>query len=159
MKTNSIVLKARIALLPLLILIALSSFAAAQKCTWNLTGDWTIDQYNGIKVKLTLRQTGTKVRGTASYQGTKQGHAHMEFGKVKGVFEENENGTFSFLVDIKWEYGETGIYRGQLKRTKRNGFNDRYMLMGNAYIAEDSGNSARKTDWETAEAIPCVPKK
>jgi len=160
MKLNWIVLGSRIGILPLLLLTILASSAAAQNCKYDVTGDWTLQQENGITVKLSLRLADKKVTGSASFQGTKQGHGHIEIGKVAGVFQKEGQFKMVFRIEIKWEYGETGVYRGFLEeRCPDNKCNGARRIRGDAHIAEDATNQDRKTSWKILQDIPCVPTK
>jgi hypothetical protein len=145
----------------IVIVAALSSFAAAQKCTPSVTGDWTLQQDNGITVKLSLRQTDKKVTGSASFQGMKQGHGHMEFGKVDGVFQQEGPHNYPLRVEIRWDYGEIGVYKGWLQtRCGDSGCKGTgNIIKGYAYIRQDALNQDRKSNWRIVQDIPCVPVK
>jgi len=145
----------------IVIVAALSSFAAAQKCSPSVTGDWTLQQDNGITVKLTLRQTDKKVTGSASFQGMKQGHGHMEFGKVYGVFQQEGANNYPLRIEIRWDYGETGVYRGWLQtRCGDSGCKETSLIIkGYAYIQRDANNQDRRSNWRILQDIPRVPDK
>jgi hypothetical protein len=154
MKLNSIIFGSRFGILCCLLSATLSSVAAAQKCT--VTGDWTLKQENGITVKLSLLQKGERVTGSASFQGMKQGHGHTEIGKVSGVFKSEGKHSTTLRIDIKWEYGETGVYKGYLQnRVARNKYTSAQMIKGEAYITEDATNRDRRTYWQIVEDISC----
>jgi len=159
MKRSDLVLVSRVGIFAFIAIIVLSSLIAAQRC--DLTGEWTMQQENGIRVMLSLKQNKANVAGSASYQGKKQGHAHMEIGQVVGSSERIGNNPYTFFFSIKWEYGETGIYRGYLqnKAADSRTYTPTKIFRGNAYIAEDASNRDRRTDWRILEAIPCVRSK
>ena len=131
---------------PLLIILGLCSFAVAQKrCTRDITGDWTLRQTNGIKLKLSLVQN---VTGRASFQDTKQGRRHIETGDVTGKLTLEESIRYYFRVEIWWDYGETGVYTGTIGQADG-------ILSGDAYILQDPRNKARQTNWKIMQEIPC----
>jgi len=157
MALNSLIFRTRLAMFCCLVAAALSSMAAAQKCT--VTGDWTLKQENGITVKLSLLQKGEKVTGSASFQGMKQGHGHIEIGKVSGVFKPEGPHTITLRIEIRWEYGETGVYKGYLQnRGSGNKYSVAQMIKGETYIREDATNRDRRTNWQIVEDIPCNSK-
>ena len=132
-----------------LVLFALCSFALAQqKCTRNNTGDWTLRQTNGIKVKLSLTQKGQNLTGRASFQDMKLGRRHIQSGDVTGKLTLEESIRYYFRVEIWWDYGETGVYTGTIDQT--NG-----ILGGDAYILQDPRNKGRQTNWKIMQEIPC----
>jgi hypothetical protein len=137
-------------LLPVLLACSVPVFA--QKCTWNVSGKWTIKQSNGIRVKLSLRQVGKEVAGTASYQGMKQGRRHTETGDATGTWSDLETTRPFLLLRIAWDYGETGDYRGTINTTFG-------ILSGRQRIAEDAGNESRSSNFRFVEEVPCVPVK
>lgn len=143
------------------IVAALSSFAAAQKCSPSVTGEWTLQQDNGITVKLSLRQTDKKVTGRASFQGMKQGHGHIEVGSVLGWFQQEGPNNYPLRIEITWEYGETGVYRGWLQtRCGDSGCKETSQIIkGYAYIQRDANNQDRRSNWRILQDIPCVPDK
>lgn len=143
-----------------LMLTALSSCTFAQRCKFNVNGDWDLQQNNGILVKVSLTQKGTKVTGLASYVGRKQGHAHTETGDITGTFSLDGSKLYRLRMKIKWDYGETGIYTGWVDQgfipgTGRS-VDGKWWMRGDAYIEEDPHNSARMTAWKFVKNIPCL---
>ena len=144
----------------ILMLTALSFFSAAQtkRCTFNVSGDWDLKQINKILVKLSLTQNGTRVTGLASYQGMKQGRPHSENGDVTGTFVETELNRYRLRLEIKWDYGETGVYTGWTSKqfNQVTGRSDgRWWIKGDAYILQDPNNEARMTGWQFVKNLPC----
>jgi hypothetical protein len=143
----------------LLIIVGLSSYAAAQNCKFYVNGDWDLWQNNGILVKISLAQKGESVTGLASYQGMKQGHSHAETGDISGTFYPTEgSGRYRLQLKIKWDYGETGVYTGWIDKryNQDTGRSDgKWWMKGDAYIQEDPNNDARMTAWKFVKNIPC----
>ncbi len=143
-----------------LMLAALASSSNAQSCRFNVSGDWDLRQNNGILVKVSLTQKGNKVTGLASYQGMKQGHAHTETGEITGTFNPTESlNRYRLEMDIKWDYGETGIYTGWVGKdySQTTGRTDgKWWMRGDAYILQDPNNAARRTAWKFTKNLPCL---
>jgi hypothetical protein len=144
----------------LLIIVGLSSYAAAQNCKFNVNGDWDLRQNNGILVKISLTQKGDSVTGLASYQGMKQGHSHTETGDISGTFHPSEAaGAYRLQLNIKWDYGETGVYTGWVGKRyiQPSGRSDgKWWIKGDAFILQDPNNFARMTAWQFVKNLPCL---
>lgn len=124
---------------------------ACQDCRqWNIAGNWALRQDNKINVNMILRQTRDQISGTAAYPGRK----HVERGTVTGTLVSKEvrrPGTISLTnfedhlhLEIKWDYGETGVYDGKVQYGLK--------LQGAAYIKED-GSSERRTTWHSDDNV------
>jgi hypothetical protein len=101
----------------LIVILRLCSFAGAKKkCTRDITGDWTLRQMNGIKVKLSLVQKGQNAIGRASFQDMKHGRRRIQTGDVNGKLTLVESHRITFALNW-WDYGETGVYTGNIDQT------------------------------------------
>lgn len=120
---------------------------SAQCPQWDARRMYSIKQSNNIEVKLvTLIQRGPRISGTASFQGK----TRIENGTIRGDFKGD-----IFKIEIKWDYGETGVYTGQRVQEKAPRGTLNY-LVGDAYIKEQPNNKARKTTWRGSTAINCL---
>ena len=139
-------------------LMLMPSKIAGQECRqWNVAGNWVLRQDNKINVNMILRQTGDRISGTAAYPGQK----HVERGTVTGTFVSKEStrpGTTSISnfehhlrLEIKWDYGETGVYDGNVYYGLK--------LEGGAYIKEHAGDGARSTTWHSDDNVARCSKK
>src|ERR1700756_1336072 len=77
--------------------LLLPGAAQADCAQWDLSGRWVIQQGNGIWVYVDLTQTGTDVRGTATFGEKTQG-------SITGTIDANGN----ILLNASWG----GVYRG-----------------------------------------------
>ena len=139
-------------------LMLMPSQIAGQECRqWNVAGNWVLRQDNKINVNMILRQTGDQISGTAAYPGQK----HVERGTVTGTFASKEvprpgtktlsNFEHHLRLEIKWDYGETGVYEGNVQYGLK--------LEGGAYIKEHAGSSERSTTWHSDDNVARCSKK
>ena len=139
-------------------LMLMPSQIAGQDCRqWNIAGNWALRQDNKINVNMILRQTRDQISGTASYPGRK----HVERGTVTGTLVSKEvrrPGTISLSnfedhlrLEIKWDYGETGVYQGSVQYGLK--------LQGDAYIKEHIGDPSRYTTWHSDDNVARCSKK
>ena len=135
-----------------LALMLMPSQIAGQDCRqWNVAGNWALRQDNKINVNMILRQTRDQISGTAAYPGRK----HVERGTVTGTFVTKEvprpgaktisNFEYHLHLEIKWDYGETGVYDGNVQYGLK--------LQGAAYIKEHAGSRERSTAWHTDDNV------
>lgn len=82
------------------------SQAAAQCGEWDLTAPLTIDQSDGYRVAMTLKQDGTELSGSAEY-ARRAGRSVP--GKVRGSISGDD-----FEVEVTWDKGGIGLYQGKL---------------------------------------------
>jgi hypothetical protein len=140
-----------------LALTLMPSQIAGQDCRqWDVAGNWALHQDNNINVNMILRQTRDQISGTAAYPGRK----HVERGTVKGTLisvEYPRPGTQSITdfkeslhLEIKWDYGETGVYDGRVQYGLK--------LQGAAYIKEDRRRE-RETTWHSDDNVARCSKK
>ena len=129
----------------LAIVIVLPSQIAGQCPQWDASGIWNLNQSNKISVKMVLNQRGPRLNGNAYFQG-KTG---MEHGTVSGTIQGDV-----FHVDIKWDYGETGIYNGKRIEVRAPADKLQY-LAGDAYIKEQPDNKSRRSTWRSSSAMHC----
>ena len=108
-----------------------------------------IKQSNNILVKVELIQRGPRISGTANFQGKKG----IEHGTVLGYFRGD-----LFRIEIKWDYGETGVYTGKRIEEQAGKFRLSY-LVGDAIIKEQPDNQSRRTTWKSAVSIMCLPAR
>ena len=87
---------ATIALLP--------SSARADCATWDMSGEWAVDQENGFRVVFSLTQTGNTITGSANY-GLDQPQQ-----KLKGTINSYNNVT----IEVEWNSGTIAVYTGSL---------------------------------------------
>ena len=57
-------------------------------------------------------------------------------------------------MEIKWDYGETGVYVGKRIEEKAPVGKLSY-LVGEAYIKEQPNNNSRRTTWRGSHALHC----
>ena len=132
------------------VLPLLGSAIAAQCMQWDARKLYSINQSNNIVVKLdTLIQRGPRISGTASFQGK----THLEKGTITGDFKGDV-----LTLQIKWDYGETGMYVGHRIEEKVSTGKLSYVV-GDAYIKEQPNNNARKTTWRGSPSILCYPSR
>jgi len=108
-----------------------------------------IKQSNNITVKVELIQRGPRISGNASFQGK----TRMEHGTVLGSFRGD-----AFRIEIKWDYGETGVYTGK-RIEEQAGRNKLSYLVGDAIIKEQPDNQSRHTTWKSVVSIMCYPAR
>jgi hypothetical protein len=133
------------------IFLMMTPLRTPAQCTqWDARKLYSINQSNNIVVKLdTLIQRGPRISGTASFKGK----THLEKGTIAGDFKGD-----AFRIEIKWDYGETGVYTGHRIDEKVPNGKLSY-LVGDAYIKEQPNNNARKTTWRGSPSILCYPSR
>lgn len=134
-------------LLSVVVLAMLTATKAAAQCPqWDVRRIYSINQSNNIVVKLvTLNQRGPRISGTASFQN-KSG---LQNGTIAGSMVGD-----AFKIEIKWDYGETGVYTA--KRVEENaGKYKLSYLVGDAYIKEQPDNKKRYTTWKSSNSLVC----
>jgi hypothetical protein len=127
-------------------MLTLPSRATAQCSQWDARNIWGIKQSNNISVRIAINQRGPRISGNAVYQGK----TRQEHGAVTGSFQGE-----SFYMEIKWDYGVTGIYTGRrIEETGPRGVKVSY-IVGDAYIKEQPDNRSRRTTWKSSLALNC----
>jgi hypothetical protein len=134
-------------LLSVVVLAMLTTSATSAQCPqWDVRGIYSIKQSNNIEVRVGLNQRGPRFSGNAYYPGK----AHQEHGTISGSMQGD-----SLYMEIKWDYGETGIYIG--KRITEQGPRAKLSyLAGEAYIKEQPNNKSRRSTWRGSLAIHCM---
>jgi hypothetical protein len=123
-----------------------TSSVSAQCSQWDARNIWGINQSNKIFVRIGLNQRGPRMSGNAYFQGK----TRQEHGAITGSLQGE-----SFYMEIKWDYGETGIYTGRrIEETGPRGVKVSY-LVGDAYIKEQPDNRSRRTTWKSSSALMC----
>ena len=81
--------------------------ASSQCPEWDVSGRWSLRQSDHITVQLDLRQTGTRLSGTAEYSIDVGGRPQTYFGTLKGEARNN-----NFSVRISWSNPgkQVGLY-------------------------------------------------
>jgi len=134
----------------LLMMMMTPSKGTAQCTQWDARKMYGIKQSNNIDVKLdTLIQRGPRISGTASFQGK----TRMEKGTITGDFKGDV-----IRLEIKWDYGETGVYIGH-RIEEKNPKGSLSYVVGEAYIKEQPNNNSRKTTWRGYPSILCYPSR
>ena len=118
---------------------------SAQCVQWDARSMYGIQQSNNILVKLELNQRGPRLSGNASFPGKTK----TEHGTVIGSFRAD-----SFRIEIKWDYGETGVYTGKLVEEWHPKAKLTY-LAGDAIIKEQPDNKSRHTTWKSVVSLKC----
>ena len=130
-------------------MMTLPSRTPAQCVQWDARKMYGIKQSNNILVKVELNQRGPRISGNANFQGKKG----IEHGTVLGYFRGD-----TFRIEIKWDYGETGVYSG--KRVEEGTPRAKLSyLVGDAIIKEQPDNQSRHTTWKSAVSIMCLPAR
>ena len=142
--------------------IASVTQSGATECTkWDVGGQWVMNQSNKILVTVDLRQNGDVVTGTASYPGRKgvihgsvDGTVNPPFvtksgdlARAKGA-PEFVNHPQSLTISIYWDYGETGVYIGDIGPRGR--------IEGSGYIKQDAKNAGRQWAWFSNRTMNCA---
>jgi hypothetical protein len=128
------------------VVILTPSQTHAQCSQWDARNIWGIKQSNNISVRIAINQRGPRISGNAYFQGK----TRQEHGNVTGSFQGE-----SFYMEIKWDYGETGIYTGRrIEETGPRGVKVSY-IVGDAYIKEQPDNRSRRTTWKSSLALNC----
>src|SRR6478735_6845740 len=100
-------------------MMALPLRTPAQCIQWDARKMYGIKQSNNILVKVELNQRGPRISGTANFQGKKG----IEHGTVIGYFRGD-----LFRIEIKWDYGETGVYVGKRIEEQTGKFRLSYLV-------------------------------
>lgn len=58
------------------------------------------------------------------------------------------------MIEIKWDYGETGVYTGRRVEEVTPKVKLNY-IVGDAYIKEQPDNRARRTTWKSDVSLMC----
>ena len=120
---------------------------------WNVGGRWGIQQNNGAKIVMNLRQNGTSVTGTAAHTNASVKEDRLALpgvesfgadtrvdGSVTGTMEGDD-----FYVEISWDGGKLiGVYRGKVSPAGR--------IQGSTY---DLAKPSSKAKWFSTSAITC----
>jgi len=130
-------------------MMTLPSRTQAQCIQWDARKMYGIKQSNNILVKVELIQRGPRISGNANFQGKKG----IEHGTVLGYFRGD-----LFRIEIKWDYGETGVYVGKRIEEQTGKYRLSY-LVGDAIIKEQPDNQSRRTTWKSAVSIMCLPAR
>jgi hypothetical protein len=132
--------------LAMIIVVLLSSISFGQCPQWDVRRIYSINQSNNIVVKLvTLNQRGPRISGTASFQN--------KSGTQNGAIAGSMVGD-AFKVEIKWDYGETGVYSAKRVEESAGKYKLSY-LAGEAYIKEQPDNMKRYTTWKSSNSLVC----
>ncbi len=133
----------------LLAILALLPSAQAQCSQWNVSGQWMMEQSDGLTVYVTLRQSGKTVTGTATYSTTKDPEGLLapfkgkDFVSGNGLVSGNIAGD-DFFAEIRWSSTSIGVYRGKVGSQGR--------IEGSVY---DKGASSRKMTWVSPNLMKC----
>jgi hypothetical protein len=135
-------------------LLAVSPSTVEAACEqWNVGGQWGIQQSNGAKIVMNLRQNGTSVTGTAAHTNASVKEDRLALpgiesfgadtqvdGAVTGTMEGDD-----FYVEISWAGGKLiGAYRGKVSPAGR--------IQGSTY---DIAKPSSKAKWFSTSAIKC----
>jgi len=133
------------AVLVITLFFMFASTVAVAQCTPAFRGKGALKQSNGIFVEMSLAQDRTRLTGSAWYEGRRH---KIERGSVQGTAETT--GSRGILhLQIKWDYGETGVYDGTWT------ISDGDDLVGTAFIKEDPLNEKRSTRWRWWWHVNC----
>ena len=90
---------ATIALLP--------SSARADCATWDMSGEWAVDQENGFRVVFSLTQTGNTITGSANYGTSERKVSNSLRGTISPSNRVN--------INVEWYDGTVALYTGTLR--------------------------------------------
>jgi len=133
-------------LFSILVTISTAAHTSAQCSQWSIRTVYGINQSNNITVKIvSVIQRGPRISGTASFRN----NAGVQNGTYAGSMVGDD-----FKIEIKWDYGETGVYTA--KRVVENVGKDKLSyLVGQAYIKEQPNNRSRYTTWKSSNSLIC----
>ena len=116
------------------IALAVSQMAIGQPCErWDVSGMWTLSQSNRTQVIVNLKQSGSVIKGSASYL--------LQRGEVEGTIKGNR-----FSVQIYWASGNSvGIYTGTIAPSGR--------INGQSY---DRFHPETKAKWYSNDKMKCL---
>lgn len=121
--------------------------ASAQCEQWDLSGGWTLDQNDGYRVEMNLKQIGTELSGTAAYAHSR-GAGRAVGGTVKGTIVGD-----GYDAEITWDKGGVGVYRGTLIPTPGPGDSTSRLMDG---TVTNKANPSSPVRWSRREKIKCT---
>ena len=137
---------ASVLFLAMFVTVLLSAHAYSQCPQWDVRRFLSINQSNNIAVKIdTIIQRGPRFSGTVSFRN--------KAGLQKGILTGGMKGD-DFRAEIKWDYGETGVYTAK-RVVEKAPVGTLSWLVGEAYIKEQPDNKSRRTTWRSSNPLNC----
>jgi hypothetical protein len=167
MSTNRLITVQLWSWIALVLFMVLPPSAASADCKgeWDVSGNWTITQDNGITAAFELREVKYNnglfgwwqvYAGSAAFSAAGSDPMVAAPESQKGTVEGGFHSEYEFELTVKWNSGDVGIYTGDVDSEGNvAGFTERENARGPGTGAKWHGDGQAKC--KPRPAVPCGP--